>query len=32
MIMQVYDHVTNERNAKAVEKLNSLFEKEWKKR
>ncbi|MBQ6479587.1 MAG: site-specific integrase [Anaerolineaceae bacterium] len=25
MIMQVYDHVTNERETKAVEKLNALF-------
>ncbi len=27
MIMQVYDHVTNERETKAIEKLNGLFEK-----
>ena len=26
MIMQIYDHVTNERETKAVGKLNSLFE------
>ena len=25
MIMQIYDHVTNERETKAVDKLNSLF-------
>ena len=25
MIMQVYDHVTNEREKKAVEKLNDIF-------
>lgn len=28
MIMQVYDHVTNEREMKAVEKLNGLFSQE----
>ncbi len=28
MIMQVYDHVTNERETKAIEKLNTLFKAE----
>ncbi len=28
MIMQIYDHVTSERETKAIEKLNALFPKE----
>ena len=30
LIMQVYDHVTNERETKSVDKLNALFDGKYK--